>query len=67
MNKLSNIIDKNNMGLYPDDCLGVFEKLSGPQINRGKRKLSKFLKTADCNNRNNKYYINITFTFKFET
>ena len=29
-NKLSNIIDKISIGLYRDDGLGVFDKLSGP-------------------------------------
>ena len=47
LNKLNNIIDKNSIGLYCDDCLSVFDKLSGPQINKARRKLSKFLKVAD--------------------
>ena len=47
LNKLSNIIDKNSIGLYRDYRLGVFDKLSGPQINRRGTKLSKFLKTAN--------------------
>ena len=32
LNKLSNIIDKNRNGLYHDDGLGVFDKLSGTQM-----------------------------------
>ena len=48
LNKLSNTIDKNSIGLYRHESFGVFDKLSGPQIKRGRRKLSKFLKTADC-------------------
>ena len=47
LNKLSNIIHKNSIGLYRYDGLGVFDKLSGPQINKGRRKFSNFLKTAD--------------------
>ena len=47
LNKLNNIIDKNSIGLYRDDGLSVFDKLSGPQINKARRKLSKFLKVAD--------------------
>ena len=47
LNKLNNIIDKNNIGLYRNDGLGMFDKLSGPQIEKKKKKLSKFLKTVD--------------------
>ena len=43
LNKLSNTIDKNNIGLYRDDGLGVFDKLSGPQIEKKKKKI----KTTD--------------------
>ena len=32
LNKLSNNIDKKSIGLYRDDGLGMFDKLSGPQI-----------------------------------
>lgn len=32
INKLSNIINKNNINTYRDDGLGVFDKLHGPQI-----------------------------------
>ena len=32
LNEISNIIDKNSIGLYHDDSLGVLFKLSGPQI-----------------------------------
>ena len=46
LNTLSSIY-KNSIGLYREDGLGMFHKLSGPQINRGRRKLSKLLKTAD--------------------
>ena len=45
MNKLSNIIDKNSVGLYRDEGLGVFDKLSGPQIEK-KKKIIKIFK--DC-------------------
>ena len=39
LNKLSNIIDKNSIDLYRDDGLGVFDKLSGPQIEKKKKKI----------------------------
>ena len=46
LNKLSNVIDKNSIGLYGDDSLGVFDKLSGPQIEKKKKKIIKIFK--DC-------------------
>ena len=46
LNKLSNIIDKNRTGLYHDDGLGVFDKLSEPQIEQRKNKIIKTFK--DC-------------------
>ena len=30
LNKLSNIIDKNSIGFYREEGLGVFDNLSGP-------------------------------------
>ena len=47
LNKLSNIIDKNSIGLYRDYRLGVFDKLSRPHINRKGTKLSEFLKNCE--------------------
>ena len=38
--------DKNSIGLYRDDGLGVFDKLSGPQIEQWKKKIIKIFK--DC-------------------
>ena len=46
LNKLSNTVHKNSIGLYRDDGLGVFDKLSGPQIKQRKKKMIKILK--DC-------------------
>ena len=46
LNKLSNIMDKNSIGLYRDDGLGVFDKLSEPQIEQWKKKIIKIFK--DC-------------------
>ena len=43
-NKLSNVIDKISIGLYRDDGLGVFDKLSGPQIEKKKNKIIKIFK-----------------------
>ena len=44
LNKLNNIVDKNSIGLYRDDDLGVFDKLSGPQIEKKKKKIIKIFK-----------------------
>ena len=46
LNKLGSIIDKNCIGLYRNDSLGVFDKLSGPQIEQKKKKIIKIFK--DC-------------------
>ena len=45
LNKLNNITD-DSIGLYRDDGLGVFGKLSWPQIKKKKKKIIKIL-TAD--------------------
>ena len=37
LNKLSNIIDKDSIGLYRDDGLGIFESLSEHEIEREKK------------------------------
>ena len=44
LNKLSNIIDKESIWLYRDDGLGIFESLSGRQIERKKKISLKFLR-----------------------
>ena len=44
LNKLSNITDKNSIGLYRDDSLSVFDKLSGPQIEKKRKKIMKIFK-----------------------
>ena len=46
LNKCSNIIVENGIGLYCDDGLGVFDVLSGPQIEQWKKKIVKIFK--DC-------------------
>ena len=47
LNILSNIIDKSSIGLYCDGGLGVFDKLSGPQIEQTKKKIIKIFKDCD--------------------
>ena len=46
MNKLSNIIDKDSNGLYRDYGLGIFESLSGAQIERRKKNIIKVFKES---------------------
>ena len=43
-NKLSNIIDKNSIGLYRDGSLGMFDKLAAPKIEKKKKKIIKIFK-----------------------
>ena len=46
LNKVSNIVDKNSIGLYRNDGLSVFYKLFGPQIEQKKKTIIKIFK--DC-------------------
>ena len=32
--KLTNFMNKENVGLYGDDCLGIFKNISRPEIKR---------------------------------
>ena len=50
LNLLGNTIDKNKIGLYKDDGLGIFENLSKPQIERKKKSIVK--DTHNPKNRN---------------
>ena len=44
LNKLSNIIDRDSNGLYRDYGLGIFESLSGAQIERRKKNIINVFK-----------------------
>ena len=46
LNKLSNIIDRDSNGLYRDYGLGIFESLSGAQIERRKKNIIKVFKES---------------------
>ena len=46
LNKLSNIIDKDSNGLYRDYGLGIFESLSGAQIERRKKNIINVFKES---------------------
>ena len=72
LNKLRNIIDKNSIGLYRDDGLGVFDKLSEPQIEKKKNKIIKIFK--DCGlsitattNITSVDFLNLTLNLKTES
>ena len=41
LNKLSNIIDIDSIGLYHDDGLRIFESLLGPQVKPKKENIIK--------------------------
>ena len=44
LNKLKVVIAKENMGLYRDDSLGIFQNMSGPEVERKKKELVKVFK-----------------------
>ena len=46
LNKLSNITDIDSIGLYRDYRLGIFENLSGPQIERKKKNIIQGFKMS---------------------
>ena len=46
LDKLSNVTDKNNIGLYRDDGLGILKNLSGPEMERTRKVITKLFQ--DC-------------------
>ena len=46
LTKLSSIVKKVEIGLYRDDGLGVLRNMSGPQQERIKKQICKYLKTV---------------------
>ena len=46
LNKLLNIVDKESIGLYKDDGIGVLQNLSGTQTERKRKAILKVFK--DC-------------------
>ena len=47
LSKLSNIVDKESVGLYRGDGLGVLQNLSSPQTERKKKAIVKVFKDYD--------------------
>ena len=72
LNKLSNIIDTDNIGLYHDDGLGIFESLSGPQIEQKKKNIIKVFKMCGLSiivttNITSVDFLDVTFNLKTES
>ena len=72
MNKLSNIINIGSIGLYRDDGLGIFESLSGPQIERKKKNLIEVSKMCGLSiivttNITSVDFLDVTFNLKTES
>ena len=72
LNLLGECIDKNSIGLYRDDGLGVFETLSGPHIERKKKDSIKVftdcgLKIAISANKKSVDFLDVTFDLDTET
>ena len=72
LNLLGECIDKNSIGLYRDDGLGVFENLSGPQIERKKKNIITVfkdcgLKIAVSANQKSVDFLDATFDLDTET
>ena len=70
LNKLSNTIVKDSVVLYRHDGLGIFENLSGPQIERGKKNVIKVFKKYGLSKIVTRNIISIDFlyvTFNLKT
>ena len=72
MNELSHIIDIDNIGLYLDDGLGIFESLSGSQIERKKKNIIKVFKMCGLSiivttNITSVDFLDVTFNLKTES
>ena len=46
LSKLSDVVDKKDVGLYRDDGLGIFKYLSRPEIERKKKAIVKVFKDS---------------------
>lgn len=47
LNKLSSVIDKNNVGLYRDDGLAIISNASRPMMNKIHKKITSLFKKGD--------------------
>ena len=69
LHKISNMIDKIDLGLYRDDGLSIFNNLSGPEIKWKKKQIIKAFKGCDLTitvttNITTLEFLDITFDFK---
>ena len=46
LNKLKNVTNKENVGLYRDDGLGIFQNIPKTKIERKKKQIAKLFKTG---------------------
>ena len=72
LNKLSNIIDIGSIGLHRDDGFGIFESLSGPQIEPKKKNIVKVFKMCGLSivlttNITFVDFLDVTFNLKTES
>ena len=49
LHQLGSMVNKNSCGLYRDDGLGIFENLSGPQIESKRKQIIKLFKRFGLN------------------
>ena len=72
LEKISEICNKSNIGLYRDDDLSIFRNKSGTQLEKMKKKLQRFFKEYDLeitakNNLKIVNYLDVTFNLKDST
>ena len=72
LNKLSSIIDIGSIGLHRNDGLGIFESLSGPQIEPKKKNIVKMFKMCGLSivlttNITSADFLDVTFNLKTES
>ena len=72
LNKLSNIIDIDSIGLYRDDGLGTFESLCGSKIEGKKKNVTKVFKMCGLSiisttNITSADFLDVTFNLKTES
>ena len=73
LNQLGSIIDKNDIGLYRDNGLGISLEISKPMIERKKKLIAKTFKqcrlaiTIECNLRPVEIFLDITFDLQKTT
>ena len=66
LNKLKNVTNKENIDLYRDDGLGIFQNIPKTKIGRKKKQIVKVLKdcglsiTIKCNSKSVDF-LNVTF------